>query len=120
SSDVCSSDLIEEKGTIVDIFYRGDSAAFDYQIDGGSIVDVTPSGTANVIEKVTVTDLADTRHIVKIIAPTLGTVGIAGVCIRRATGLVVHNVSLGGSRAAGGTAAQSWTDTSSAFPSVYK
>src|SRR5690349_6705721 len=30
------------------------------------------------------------------------------------------NIGLGGTRAAGGTAAQDWTDTASAFPSVYK
>lgn len=100
----------ERAGTAVDLYYSNLSAPFSYRVDGGPVQNVTPNGSQT-IGKSTLTGLSDGVHTVVVTAPT-NYVFLTAVELRRASGLVMHNLSFGGSTAANGGPATSWTDTS--------
>ncbi|WP_322544406.1 hypothetical protein U2G91_15530 [Rhodococcoides fascians] len=83
-------------GTSVDVYYSNLSAAFTVQVDGGAPLTVTPAG-GGTIGTFTVNGLADTAHTVKITAG--GTLYLAGVQVRKASGLLVSTLGLGGAKA---------------------
>lgn len=99
----------EQGGDIVDVFYDDRSTPFTVQIDGGSSPTVTPGGTT-AIKRYRVTGLADTVHTVKVTAGSNWTF-LVGVQVGRASGIAVHNIAHGGSRAGTGGAGVGWTDT---------
>lgn len=90
---VFTSDLA---GTIVELFYSNSSGPFTVSIDGAAAVTVTPSGAA-MIGTYQVTGLADTVHAVAITRVS-GSVYLAGAQVRRASGLLVSNIGVGGAR----------------------
>jgi len=84
-------------GTVVEVRYSNSSGPFTVAIDGGSAVTVTPAG-GTAIATYTVSGLADTTHTV-VATRTSGTLYLVGANVRKATGLQIHNVGLGGARA---------------------
>lgn len=90
---VFTSDLT---GTAVDVYYSNASGGFTVSIDGGAAVAVTAAG-GTTIGVYTVTGLADTTHTVTI-ARTSGSVYLVGAQVRKASGLLVSNIGLGGAR----------------------
>lgn len=109
-----------ETGTAFDIYFRGDSGTFTVTIDGATPANgvvtlsagtysagtVTPDGSA-VYRKLTITGLADTTHTL-VLTRTAGTLYLVSAGLRRASGLVVHNLAQSGSSASG---AAGWGDT---------
>lgn len=95
-------------GTTVKIYTMsgGGRANWQYQIDGGSIVSITDSGTAS-IQVTTVTGLSAGDHTVKIIQNSAATVTlcVCGVAGENATGVIVNNYGLSGATSANFAAA---------------
>lgn len=85
-------------GTIVEILTLSNSAPFQYRIDGGSWVTVTPSGS-NVVVTVSVTGLSSTLHTVDIQPTTSSQTYILAVGARGSSGLLSTNEAIIGSTA---------------------
>jgi hypothetical protein len=102
-----------EAGTAVAFTYSDLSAAFTYSVDGGTAVAVTPGGTSTT-KRVAVTGLASGPHTIRITQTAAsGNVFLYTGEVYATTGVSVHNLSYGGSRAGAGGPSASWTDTSS-------
>jgi len=84
------------RGTSVDIWFKTNTGwgPWHYQIDGGSFVSVTLNVAPSIL-KVTINGLAPGNHTVAVRATT-GDGRLYGVGGRNATGVVVHNASIGG------------------------
>nr|WP_179282831.1 SGNH/GDSL hydrolase family protein [Rhodococcus sp. 15-1154-1] len=92
-------------GTVVEIYSLSNSAPFQYTIDGGAPVTVTPSGT-NSLHVTTLTGLSDTIHTIVITTTGTATVYVLAVNVRRTVGLQILNNAICGSTTinwAGGT-----------------
>ncbi|MFF1684498.1 GDSL-type esterase/lipase family protein [Streptomyces sp. NPDC058254] len=80
----------------------GARAAFTYQIDGGTAVNVADSGiSASNIQVTTITGLSNASHTVKVTwaGTATGTgqnLSVCGVSGENATGVIVHNLALAG------------------------
>lgn len=104
-------------GTQVDIYAVAGTTAphttYSYQIDGGSIVNVPTVGTADNIQRTTISGLAAGNHTVVVKHAGTGGqfVSICGISGRNTTGIVVNNFARYGSRAANFAAADSTTNT---------
>ncbi|MBZ6207557.1 right-handed parallel beta-helix repeat-containing protein [Streptomyces olivaceus] len=106
-SDVTGNTLtFKARGTTVKIYTvtgSGTRPAMLYSIDGAADVSVAqPSGTA-AIQTTTVTGLSDTEHtvVVKVGTATTGQyLSVCGVSGEKASGIVLHNVALGGATSA--------------------
>jgi len=86
-------------GTIAEFQYLPTSAAFSYQIDGGSAVNVTPAGSGTTPVVVSVTGLSSSAHTVTINASAAGVL-VQAFQVRAATGgLLVSNAGIAGSTA---------------------
>jgi hypothetical protein len=86
----------ERAGTIVEIWTNGQSAAFEYRIDGGSWTTFTPTATF-AAQKVMVTGLSNTTHTVQVRSLSSATTFLVGAEVRNATGLSITNLGVGGS-----------------------
>lgn len=95
----------EVPGTVVEVYALSNNAGFQYSIDGGAAVNVTPSGT-DALHVTTVTGLADTVHTVVVTTTASTATYLVGACVRRATGLQVTNAGISGSVTDGLTATQ--------------
>jgi lysophospholipase L1-like esterase len=84
------------RGTTLDIFTKTDPTygRVDYQIDGGSVVQIALNSAAS-IKTTTITGLSTATHTV-ILTAAAGTSRIFGIRGRNATGVIVDNVSSGG------------------------
>lgn len=84
------------RGTTLEIVSRTDPAfgRYDYQIDGGSVVQVAQNVTA-AVSTVTISGLSPGAHTV-VITAAAGQCRIHGVRGRNATGILVDNLSIGG------------------------
>ena len=106
----------QQSGTYVNVYYTDTSTNFSYTVDGGATQNVTPSGSGTGVSKHTgPTGLANTTHTIVITAAT-NYVYLLGVELGAASGIAMHNLALGGSRA-GGTSPNSvngWVNTASA------
>lgn len=117
TSTVGDSYTVNVRGTQVDIYVVAGSTSphttFSYQIDGGTVVNVPTTGTADNIQKTTVTGLSAGVH--SVVLRHAGTAGqfvsICGVAGTNATGTVVNNFARYGSRAANFAAADSTINT---------
>lgn len=99
-------------GTGVDLFFGDVSAAFTYQVDGGSAIPVPTAAGLNGVRKISVTGLANTIHTVKVNAATNYVYPI-GASTTATSGVVMHNLAHGGARAASGNVVQNWADATS-------
>jgi hypothetical protein len=118
TSTVGDSYTTTVRGTQVDIYIVAGTTAphttYSYQIDGGAVVTVPTVGTADNIQRTTISGLAATDHTV--VVKHAGTAGqyvsVCGVSGRNATGVVVNNFARYGSRAANFAASDETTNTS--------
>lgn len=118
TSTVGDSYTVAVRGTAVDIYAVAGSSAphttYSYQIDGGSVVTVATTGTADNIQKTTITGLSSGSHTVVLRHAGTGGqfVAICGVTGRNTTGVIIHNFGRYGSRAANFAAADETINTS--------
>lgn len=87
-------------GTVAEVWYSDTSDPFTISVDGLEPVTITPTKNGGNVLKWAVTGLSDTTHTINITAnPTSGLIGarIIGAGVRRETGLLVHNLGMGGS-----------------------
>ena len=105
-----------QRGTYVNVYYTDSSTAFSYTVDGGATQNVTPSGSGTGVSKHTgPSGLTNTTHTIVVTAAS-NYVYLLGVESGAASGIAMHNLALGGSRA-GGTSPNSvngWVNTASA------
>lgn len=106
TSTVNDSYTVSVRGTQVDIYIVAGSTAphttFSYQIDGGTVVTVPTTGTADNIQRTTIAGLASGTHTVVVRhAGTAGQyVSVCGIAGTNASGVVVNNFGRYGSRSA--------------------
>ena len=81
-----------------DLFYSGDSPAFNYSLDGAAPVGITPTGATDTTEKTTISVGAYGFHTLKVIALSNAT-KIVGADPKGPVGVRVHNLGMGGSSA---------------------
>lgn len=91
------------RGTTVTIYTKannGSNAAWSYQIDGGSVVNVSDAATGNTMQVTQITGLSAGTHSVVIKYADAGTktLYVAGVSGENSTGVVVNNHSIFGAK----------------------
>lgn len=92
----------DKAGTFIDYYYDGTTGPHVITVDEKT--DYTAVATANVIEKMTISGLADTIHSVAI-SPGVAGKRVYGVDVYRATGVSVSNAGISG------TSTQQWRVT---------
>lgn len=100
----------EVEGTGLDVYLSNLSATnIAVTIDGVSQTAITTTG-ADTYKKQSYTGLAYGLHTMVITAPA-NWVFLCGIAVTHTTGIEVHNLSFGGSKAASGTSQENWTNT---------
>lgn len=87
----------DSHGTQVDVFYLGDTGSANVNVDGLGTHAVTMAAG---IQKYTLGGLADTEHSVVITSTSTGAFTLIGASVTASSGLVVHNLAMGGSKTA--------------------
>jgi hypothetical protein len=92
----------DSNGTIVKVLYGAGLGAFTVQIDGGSIVTIpSAAGTTGTPTIYQVSGLTNAPHTVVINSTAVGTYPmILGVSVEQSSGLVIHNLGIGGGHSA--------------------
>lgn len=98
-----------ETGTVIEVWYADNSAPFDVNIDGGTKVRVTPTGT-NAIKVYTVTGLSNATH-QAIAWRVSGTMSILGFQLRNANtyGVETYKAGISGAKT-DSLASTAWSD----------
>lgn len=84
-------------------------SGWTYQVDGGTPVPVTTTG-ASTYKKISITGLTLGYHSIRL-NTSANFLFVVAVCPTVASGIAMHNLGFGGSRANGGSGAVNWTDT---------